>query len=234
MEPFRELVDQALLSVHSDIHSDDAFSQQENHEVYEQMSSTFHSLLDNSEDPTEGAAVLDEAVYAPVYSGPSLTSDSEFNSNVRKLNQKQRQLFDVVHSWAKNVLKSQSLNPHTFEKTKPLHVFLTGNAGCGKSFLMKVIYQSLTKTLSHGDVVIEKPKVLLMAPTGVAATQVDGTTKHTALGTPVRHIGTKLPLLPDKMKRSLRNLLSDLKVIIIDEISMVSNKIVVLRTSTFK
>ena len=52
MEPFRELVDQALLSVHSDIHSDDAFSQQENHEVYEQMSSTFHSLLDNSEDPT--------------------------------------------------------------------------------------------------------------------------------------------------------------------------------------
>ena len=73
-----------------------------------------------------------------------------------------------------------------------------------------------------------------MGPTGVAAIQVDGTTKHTALGTPVRHIGTKLPLLPDKMKRSLRNLLSDLKVIIIDKISMVSNKIVVLLTSTFK
>ena len=234
MEPFRELVDQALLSVHSDIHSDDAFSQQENHEVYEQMSSTFHSLLDNSEDPTEGAAVLDEAVYAPVYSGPSLTPDSEFNSNVRKLNQKQRQLFDVVHSWAKNVLKSQSLNPHTFEKTKPLHVFLTGNAGCGKSFLMKVIYQSLTKTLSYGVAVIEKPKVLLMALTGVAAIQVDGTTIHTALGMPAGHFGTKLPPLYDKMKCSLRNHLSDLKVIIIDEISMVSNKIVVLRTSTFK
>ena len=30
MEPFSELVDQALLSVHSDIHSQDAFSQQEN------------------------------------------------------------------------------------------------------------------------------------------------------------------------------------------------------------
>ena len=73
--------------------------------------------------------------------------DSALNSNVRKLNQKQSQLFNIVHSWAKHVLKSQPLNPHAFEKIKPLHVFLTGNAGCGKSFLMKVIYQSLTKTL---------------------------------------------------------------------------------------
>ena len=42
---------------------------------------------------------------------------------------------------------------------------LTGNAGCGKSFLMKVIYQPLKKTLPYGDVVIGKPRVLLMAPT---------------------------------------------------------------------
>ena len=34
MEPFSELVDQALLSVHSDIHSHNAFSQQEKDEVY--------------------------------------------------------------------------------------------------------------------------------------------------------------------------------------------------------
>ena len=70
MEPFSELVDQALMSVHPDIHSHDAVSQQENDEVYEQMSSTVYSLLDNIEDPTECAAVLDEAVYAPIYSGP--------------------------------------------------------------------------------------------------------------------------------------------------------------------
>ena len=189
------------------------------------MSSTIDSLLDNSEDPTEGSVVLDDAVYAPVYSGHPLMPDSGLNSNVQKLNQKQHQLFDVVHSWAKNVLKSQSLNPHTFEKIKSLHVFLTGNARFVKSFLMKVIYQSLTKTLSYGVAVIEKPKVLLMALTGVAAIQVDGTTTHTALGIPVGHFGTKLPPLYDKMKCSLKNHLSDLKVIIIDEISMVSNEL---------
>ena len=64
-----------------------------------------------------------------------------------------------------------------------------------------------------------------MAPTGVAAIQVDGTTIHTALEIPVGHFGTKLPPLLDKMKCNLRNHLSDLKVIIIDEISMVSNEL---------
>ena len=54
---------------------------------------------------------------------------------------------------------------------------------------------------------------------------MDGTTIHTALGIPVGHFGTKLPPLPDKMKCSLRNHLSDLRVIFIDEISMVSNEL---------
>ena len=58
---------------------------------------------------------------------------------------------------------------------------------------MKVIYQALTKSLLYGDVVIEKPKLLLVAPTGVAAIQVDDTTIHTPLGIPVGHFGTKLP-----------------------------------------
>ena len=52
------------------------------------MSPIVNSLLDNSEDPTEGAAVLDEALFAPVYSGLSLMSDSELNSDAWKLNQK--------------------------------------------------------------------------------------------------------------------------------------------------
>ena len=71
------------------------------------MSSTVNSLLD-SEDPTEGADVLGETLYAPVYSGRSLMPDSELNSSVRKLNQKQHQMFDIFHSWAKNTLKSRS------------------------------------------------------------------------------------------------------------------------------
>ena len=106
---------------------------------------------------------------------------------------------------------------------EPLHIFLTGDAGCGKSFLMKIICQALTKTLSYGNSSVDKTKVLLMAPTGAAAINIDGTTIHTALNMPVGHFGKTLPPLNDKMKSSLRSRLSDLKDIIIDEISMVSN-----------
>ena len=55
-----------------------------------------------------------------------------------------------------------------------LHIFLTGNAGCRKSFLMKVLYQSWTKILSYGNVSLDNPKVLLMAPTGITAMNIEG------------------------------------------------------------
>ena len=64
-----------------------------------------------------------------------------------------------------------------------------------------------------------------MAPTGVAAINIDGTTVHTALNIPVGHFGKNLPSLSDKMRSTLRNRLADLKVIIIDEIPMVSNNL---------
>ena len=104
-------------------------------------------------------------------------------------------------------------------------MFLAGNAGCEKSFLMRVIYQSLIKTLSYGSTLVDKPKALLMAPTGVAAINPDGTTIHTAFNIPVGHFGSNLPPLSDKIKSNLRNRLSELKIVIIDEMLMVSSNL---------
>ena len=92
---------------------------------------------------------------------------------------------------------------------------------------MRVIYQCLTKTLSYGSTLVDKPKALPMALTGVAAINIDGTTIHTAFNIPVGHFGSNLPPLSDKMKSSLRNRLSELKIIIIDEISMLSNNLLI-------
>ena len=64
-----------------------------------------------------------------------------------------------------------------------------------------------------------------MAPTGIAAIDIDGATIHTALNIPVGHFGKNLLSLSKKMRSTLRNRLADLKFIIIDEISMVSNNI---------
>ena len=62
-----------------------------------------------------------------------------------------------------------------------------------------------------------------MAPTGVAAVNIDGTTINTGLAIP-KDVGDNLRPLSDQKRTQLRITLAQLKLII-DEISMVSNTI---------
>ena len=68
----------------------------------------------------------------------------------------------------------------------------------------------------------ELPTVLLMAPTGVAAININDIIINTALSIP-KETGDNVPPLSDHKKTQLRMLLSELKMVIIDEISMVAN-----------
>ena len=56
---------------------------------------------------------------------------------------------------------------------KILHVFNRGHSVSGKSYLIKAIYHSLTETVPHRAISLEKQKVLLLAPIGVAAINMD-------------------------------------------------------------
>ena len=78
----------------------------------------------------------DTSVNMPSYTAPVLIPDSEINSKVRSLDQKQRELFGMVQSWVKKSIKTK-LIPDA-QLLEPLHIFLTGNAGCGKWFQVKV------------------------------------------------------------------------------------------------
>lgn len=67
-----------------------------------------------------------------------------------------------------------------------------------------------------------KQRILVLAPTGVAAINVDGTTIHSGLTIPTRG---KLFPLSDKSKTSLRLKLSCVELIMNDEISMVNSRL---------
>ena len=86
----------------------------------------------------------------------------------------------------------------------PLRLFITGNAGTGKSFLIKTLYSSVSKTLHFRTSSVDKPKVLLLAPTGVGAINISGTTIHSGLGIPVERRGMHVPKLSDKKRCELR------------------------------
>ena len=67
----------------------------------------------------------------------------------------------------------------------------------------------------------EKPRILLLAPTGVAAVDINETTIHAGLQI---NVGGKMFPLNDQQRAVLRNKLSEVKIIIIiDEILMVTS-----------
>ena len=75
-------------------------------------------------------------------------------------------------------------------------MFLTGAVGAGKSHLVNLIYLTFTKPFRHGISNPENSTVLLMAPTGVASININGTTIHTALAIP-KESGDNPPLMSD-------------------------------------
>ena len=118
----------------------------------------------------------------------------------------------MVHKSAKEYVKC---NGHNAES---IHIFLLGSGGTDKSHLVKVIYNAISKTLLYHCKDPEKPRVLLLGPTGISAVNIGGTTIHSCLGIIP---GIRLLGLNDKSKAALRNKLSEVKFLIIDELSMV-------------
>jgi ATP-dependent exoDNAse (exonuclease V), alpha subunit - helicase superfamily I member len=102
-------------------------------------------------------------------------------------------------------------------------VFLTGKAGTGKSTFLKYICEHTKK------------KYVVLAPTGIAAINAGGVTLHSFFKLPFR------PIMPDdpdlstqggrifeffKYRKEHRKILSEVELVIIDEISMVRADII--------
>jgi len=134
--------------------------------------------------------------------------DSEFRALVRSLNKKQREFFyHVLHNIKTN--------------DEQLTLFLTGGAGVGKSTVINALYEALIK--HYNSMPGENPddiKVLKVAPTGKAAFNIRGNTLHSAFKIPANRGFDYCTLDRDRLN-TIRSQLGKLKVIFIDEISMV-------------
>ncbi|XP_066921397.1 uncharacterized protein [Clytia hemisphaerica] len=212
-EPDGHLVDLVLQNYRNDLmHNQDAFAQQENDEVQDLMSNSSDSENDDeSHEIEQNFAPFTQTVHG-------LQTDDQINTHIRSLNSKQRDIFDIVLNWGKMyVQNSKSNNPVLLE---PLRIFLTGGAGVGKSHLIKCVYNCLSKVLAYKSDELEKPRIIKLAPTGIAAINISGTTVHTGLSIPVG----KFRNMADKQRTAIRNKLHHVKLIIIDEISMISSQ----------
>ena len=105
---------------------------------------------------------------------------------------------------------------------KPLHMFVSGVGGTGKSFLIKTVRALVSRLW---DSMTDSTVCAVTAPTGLAAFNVGGVTIHRLLQLPIEHEGRAAGYwrLGKEALKVMHASLSQLRLLIIDEVSMVSS-----------
>ncbi|XP_062557042.1 uncharacterized protein LOC134221891 [Armigeres subalbatus] len=136
----------------------------------------------------------------------NVLSKQEYCEMVRATNAEQRDLIvQVIHS-----LHSSE------ENCKPVQIFFTGPAGCGKTFTLRILMETVNRySQAHNK---QHNAYVACASTGKAAVAIGGTTVHSAFRICMsRRQSSKLSF---EALQLYRNAFANVKLIIIDETSM--------------
>ncbi|XP_065093456.1 uncharacterized protein LOC135714112 [Ochlerotatus camptorhynchus] len=151
------------------------------------------------------------ALSAVIKQRTTVMSKQDYCALVRKTNAEQRALVLQVID-----------NLHCFDDSrKPLQLFFTGPAGCGKTFTLHVLMETYNRFSQQHNAL--NNAYVACASTGKAAVAIGGTTVHSAFHITMdrRHHGQ----LRFELLQLYRQSFANIKLIIIDEISMIGANI---------
>ena len=150
-----------------------------------------------------------------IYRTIDLPNIRELKEKTRQLDPYQREVVNILIKYAKDMIKStREGNPFP----TPPNLMVHGGAGSGKSFLIKILAHWIQHIFQKPGDTYNYPYVIKAAFTGTAASLIEGMTLHSAFGF---EYGNKHYSLSDKVRDTKKNILQNLKLLIIDEISMV-------------
>ena len=172
----------------------------------------------------EGPQVLGEATSAmndvvDLHQGDK--NCPSFEELVTSLNTDQARIFQQIKVHLEHQSKHEN-GECTCTDLTPLHMFVSGVGGTGKSFLIKTVRGLVSQIWQDRA---DCPVCAVSAPTGLAAFNVGGVTIHRLLQLPIEHEGRPAGywrLGKDALK-VMRASLSQLRLLIVDEVSMVSS-----------
>ncbi|XP_076393046.1 uncharacterized protein LOC143266003 [Megachile rotundata] len=157
-----------------------------------------------------------------------------FLNSIRSLNVQQKSLLKSVSSVIEKDIKKND-----DEDTEQMLLFITGGAGSGKSFILKLLVEHIKRCYNPTVDMMIKPLFIEVASlTGVAARQIFGKTLHSLFSLPIEK-GTAMTYrrLTGQRLEQERRKWRYIRWLIIDEISMVSYenlRIIHLRLQEFK
>ena len=172
-------------------------------------------------DPGTSGVIRDtvETNIDRTYRKIDIEPEEDLQAKVRSLDKEQRTVIDHLVGFARNFKMYEERKAENPKPVSPL-ILVHGNAGTGKSHVIDILSQLLEKTFRRSGDSPEHPYILRLAFTGVAADLISGQTINKTLHLP--HSNTIRPMT-DKIRDLRRTQLQNLRVIIIDEISLVSS-----------
>ena len=156
-------------------------------------------------------------VKAGNYKQIEIPDDDELKKRTRSLDKWQREVLNICIRYAKDIVKARRDGNAPAKQTL---LMVHGGAGAGKSSVIDVLAPWVQKILQQEGDSPECPCVIKAAFTGTAATNIGGQTLHGAFGFAYDN---KHYSLSDKIRDQRRAEMKNLKMVIIDEISMVKS-----------
>ena len=148
----------------------------------------------------------------------------EFYSMCSGLNKTQRRFFNFFMTY---VMMSKTCLRNNQGEPNPFYIYLSGGAGVGKSFLINVITEYAKRNLKFHGQNLDQPSIVVTASTGKAASHINGLTLHSAFHLQVNGNFQKNADFRPPSKELLQRLWNKyqyLKLIVVDEISMVGER----------
>ena len=144
-----------------------------------------------------------------------IPDDNTLKANTRNLDPFQREVLNIVIKYCKDEVKARRPGNKVPE---PPMLMVHGGAGAGKSTVINIVAQWSQKILRKVGDSLDEPCVVKTAFCGTAASNIDGQTLHSTFGF---SFSNAFYSLSDKQRDEKRAILKNLKLVIIDEISMV-------------
>ena len=152
----------------------------------------------------------------------SCVDDLKLDRRIAMLNNDQERIFKRVSDHLKHQHRHEN-GLCECTQFQPLHMFLSGVGGTGKSFLIQAIKEQVAEIWEPNAK--DSLTCAVAAPTGLAAFNVGGVTIHRLFQLPIEHEGQTAGYwsLPKASQKIMRTTFQHVKLFIFDEVSMLSS-----------